>query len=389
MFKKLKLSESISQFDWVELSKITPIPENKEIYGNIETDRDYIESLTNEIMKKGLLHPIEVYKIGKQISAGNHRYTVAKEAGETHIPVIWQAGKRPKSKLKTMEAIISDNMRKPLSSVQKFNAVVALHDQRIKEFGSCNDKQLKHYCSQLQTTFDTFNKLRELKDNRQDLFDKIMNDENALSVTKAYSFMQQDAKRGPQLAAAPPLVNLITNTHIKKTVLSVQETAHKIYNVQTIVDDKRYKFVPTYSENFLSALIHHTFANVMATILVNDKNVECVAPKNNTPYDIKIPGFCWEPEIKVAKWNGKNLSNVSWLTNKAKSGYYFLIVTDLKVQRFFVAYGFIDDTLWKRAGANLTLSLEDVYKSGIKQFMGSISNPSKNEYQIWLDVPTI
>ena len=67
------------------------------------------------------------------------------------------------------------------------------------------------------------------------------------------------------------------------------------------------------------------YANIIAKILTEDKNVKVDAPNNQKPYDLVMPGYCWEPEVKFAKWTGKNILNIHWQGKYAKSGYYFLI----------------------------------------------------------------
>ena len=61
--------------------------------------------------------------------------------------------------------------------------------------------------------------LRELDEKRPDLFQRVADDENALSVTAATKLMNEDAKRNSKkLSAAKALDDLIKEEHIKKTI---------------------------------------------------------------------------------------------------------------------------------------------------------------------------
>jgi hypothetical protein len=375
---------------WVSIDTIKASKENESIYGDLKEDREYIEELKKDILELGLNTPISVWKKGKnyQTKGGHNRMIALTELGETQIPIIIMES-TPSSTTEKMEQMLSDNMRKRQTSVEKYKSIKTIRDQRTKDVGYCQDKDIKRYCIKVQTTWKTYEMLRELDEKRPDLFQRVANDENALSVSAATNLMKEDAKRNSkQLSAAKALDDLIKEEHIKKTIFSFQDFMHRFYELDMNINGNRHSLVPTYQENILSGVAHETFANIIAKILTEDKNVKVDAPNNQKPYDLVMHGYCWEPEVKFAKWTGKNILNIHWQGRYAKSGYYFLIAVDHTVERFFVAYGFIKDTMWERAGQLVSLSLENVYKSNLKTFLGEIKEV-KGEYQIHLDKPSI
>lgn len=375
---------------WVSFDKVKPSKENESIYGNLKEDREYIEELKRDITDIGLTTPILVWKKGKYyVTKGGHNRMIAlSEIGETQLPIVI-LDKMPSSTIEKMEQMLSDNMRKRQTTTEKYNSIKTIRDQRVKDIGSCPDKEIKRYCIKVQTTWKTYEMLRELDEKRPDLFQRVADDENALSVSAAFKLMKEDAKRtSKQLSAAKALDDLIKEEHIKKTIFSFQDFMHRFYELNVNINGNRHSLVPTYQENILSGVAHETFANIIAKILTEDKNIKVDAPNNQKPYDLVMPGYCWEPEVKFAKWTGKNILNIHWQGKYAKSGYYFLIAVDHTIERFFVAYGFIKDTMWERAGQLVSLSLENVYNSNLKTFLGEIKEV-KGEYQIHLDKPSI
>lgn len=375
---------------WVSMDTVRPSEENENIYGNLKEDREYIEELKTDITDIGLTTPILVWKKGKYyVTKGGHNRIIAlTELGESEIPVVIM-DKMPSSTIEKMEQMLSDNMRKRQTTVEKYNSIKVIRDQRIKDIGSCSDKDIKRYCIKVQTTFKTYEMLRELDEKRPNLFQRVADDENALSVSAAYKLMKEDAKRNSKkLSAAKAMDDIIKEEHIKKTIISFQDFMHRFYELEANVNGSKCSLVPSYQENILSGVAHETFANIIAKILTEDKNIKVEAPNNQRPYDLVMPGYCWEPEVKSAKWTGKNILNIHWQGKYAKSGYYFLVAIDPTIERFFVAYGFIKDIMWERTGQLVSLSLESAYKSNLKTFLGEIKEV-KGEYQIHLDKPSI
>ena len=158
MFTTIKFNGDCHE--WLPIQDVQPSEENSELYGNIKLDRTYIEVLKSEFSENGLNKPIEVWDGGKKkkTRGGHHRLESLKELGEQFVPVIY-IGKKPKSKIQVMEQMVDDNMRKPQTTVQKYNQVKTLRNQRIKDVGHCNDTYIKRYCTKVQTTFDTYQKL--------------------------------------------------------------------------------------------------------------------------------------------------------------------------------------------------------------------------------------
>ena len=171
-------------------------------------------------------------------------------------------------------------------------------------------------------------------------------------------------------------------------MLSVSDAISKIYKTENWINAKSYQFVPDFQENFLSALLHDNFSHSLTPVLIDDTNVDCEAPRNHTIYDLTMPGHSWQPEVKVAKYNGKDVSKIKWLTSSQKSGYYFLIASDTNVERFYVAYGFIDGDKFERAGRFATLDLKSAHSCNLRTFIGKITNSkkqNKNIYYCYLD----
>lgn len=381
-FQKIKV---LSSYDAViPLNKLQRNSVNQELYGILEKDRVYIESLKAQILEQGLIEPIHLFKNSTEISSGNNRFVVFNELGEVNVPVIYTI-KKPTSKLKQYELITSENMRKVLTVIEKFELIITIRDERIAETGSCEDKYIKEYCTKVQTTYTTFKMINALIENgRIDLYNRIASDEDALSVKVAYGIMLQDQKKSIDATAHDYLDKLITDKHVKDTLIATSITMGKHFNVPTNIDGTDYFITKTYQQNIISGLVHEVVTKTLSQILIND-GLANEAPNSHTPYDLIIPSYSWKPDVKVAKWSGSNISNLKWTNSKQQSGYYILVATNKDVDRFYFGYGFIDGKDWKRAGKLTTLDLKTVFENkNIKQFVGEIKQDGA-KYELHLD----
>lgn len=380
--RKIKVLSSYDEL--VPLKQLKRNTANKALYGILEKDRVYIESLKAQISKQGLIEPISLFKNSLEISSGNNRFVAISELGEEYVPVVYTIEK-PKSELEQFEYITSENMRKVMTLTEKYKQVITMRNARIKETGSCEDKYIKEYCTKVQTTYVTFTKLNDiLKNGRNDLFDRIDADSDALSISRAHGIMLQDLKKQNTVARHNDLDKLLTETHVKDTLIATSITMGKHFNIPTNIGGKDYYLTKTFQQNIISGDVHELITKTLSQILIND-GVANEAPNSHTPYDLIIPSFDWKPDVKVAKWSGSNISNLKWTNSKQQSGYYILVATNKDVDRFYFGYGFIDGKDWKRAGRLTTLDLKTVFENkNIKQFVGEIKQDG-TKYELHLD----
>tara|TARA_R110002020_G_scaffold119307_1_gene272274 strand:+ start:413 stop:1543 length:1131 start_codon:yes stop_codon:yes gene_type:complete len=367
----MKLKINCEYTGMIDINQLIENPLNKELYGDITTDEDYLDSLADLIENQGLHECIDLYEGTTEMDSGHHRTLSLKRRGFKEIP--FKYVKKPKTELERMERIISKNTRKPLTPTQKFEAIKKLRDKRLEDgLDHDIDKQTRGYCASLSTTWDTYDKLSKIYLERQDIYDKIAAGE--LGVTPGYNQYLEDKKGNTSLAAAPSLTNMIKEDQINKTMLSLTDYLHKIYNTESNVNGVKYKFTPDFQLNVLGGFFHECFCKTIATVLTEDLGEKCIAPNDQGNFDLQMPNKAWEPEVKTAKWKGTNTKSIKWVTNKLKNGYYFLLACDPGLNRFYVAYGFIESSSWKPSGKVKTLDLKSASKCNLKEFIGEIKD---------------
>ena len=353
----------------IEISKLIPNPLNEMLYGDLNDDPDYIESLADMLEDQGMHECIDIYKGTTEMDSGHNRRLAFLLRGYTHIP--YKNVDRPKDELGRIERIGSKNSRKNISTINKYENVKLMINKRFNKKNPSNEektKWIKNYCSMFSTSKKTYDQLDEIYLKRQDIYQKIADDD--MSVESGYNQLKEDEKWNNNLAASPELKDMITHEHIKKTMYAVTDTMRKIYNTESTINGKKYKFVPDYQSNIVQGFFHETFCKNLAQVLTDDIGEVCNAPNNMGAFDLEMRSRSWEPEVKTFKWSGGNMKGGKWSSNKLKQGYYFLLACNAELSRFYVSYGWIEADAWDPRGKLKKLYLESARNCNLKEFIG-------------------
>ena len=369
--KTKKLKKINCEYDGqIEISKLIPNTLNVQLYGDLNDDPDYLESLGDLIEDQGLHECVDVYEGTSELDSGHNRRLALILKKYTHVP--FKYVKRPKDELSRLERIAAKNARKRLTSTQKYENVKLMINKRFDKKNPTkeeNSKYIKLYSSMFSTSKKTYDMLDEIYLKRQDIYQKI---EEGMGVKSGYNQLLEDEKWNNNLAASPSLIDMITRDHIKKTMYVVTDVMRKIYDTESTINGKKYKFVSGYQLNILQGMFHETFCKNLSQVLTDDIGEVCNAPNNMGAFDLEMPSRSWEPEVKSLRWSGGNMKGAKWSSNKLKQGYYFLLGSNADLTRFYVAYGWIEASAWNPRGKIKTLNLEKARNCNLKEFIGEI-----------------
>ena len=125
-----KLKKINCEYDGqIEISKLIPNTLNVQLYGDLNDDPDYIESLADMIEDQGLHECIDVYEGTTEMDSGHNRRLAFLLKKYTHIP--YKYVKRPKKELARLERIASKNARKLLITTKKYENAKLMINKRF------------------------------------------------------------------------------------------------------------------------------------------------------------------------------------------------------------------------------------------------------------------
>jgi hypothetical protein len=352
---------------FVDPKLLTPNPLNKEIYTNIEEERQTQLKLSEDFKRridKGLTpneQPVIIWPDGL-IDAGHTRTEAAKLAN-TNIWVVLSDKPYPdfeNEPYTTLQSVVSSNIYRKMTHSVKLNEFEQMNKAYVKEFAiNRTTAQEDEHIKQLGTSRDTIKKLQEIKTHRKDLL--LLVDSGDMSVKSAWEEATGKNKAKVVKSNNPNRDwSEIYTTDIFKTVFNrVSNAIHSTLESKVVINGEDYFPYKDFTKGAVAGMISHLTETIGAQVLKSEGHNVKPASGHPTDPDIYHVDIDDKVEIKVTNFNS---SATSWKGGMGiREGQYILVAYDETINRWLVIFTYLTENDWKSAGiGGHTLPIKNV-----------------------------
>jgi hypothetical protein len=352
---------------FVDPKLLTPNPLNKEIYTNIEEERETQLKLSEDFKRridKGLTpneQPVIIWPDGL-IDAGHTRTEAAKLAN-TQIWVVISDKPYPdfeNEPYTTLQSVVSSNIYRKMTHSVKLNELEQMNKAYVKEFGiNRTTNQEDEHIKQLGTSRDTIKKLQEIKTHRKDLLPLVDSGEMAVKTAWEEATGKNKAKVVKSNNPNRDWSEIYT-TDIFKTVLNrVSNAIHSTLESKVVINGDDYFPYKDFTKGAVAGMISHLTETIGAQVLRSEGYNVKAASGHPTDPDIYHADIDDKVEIKVTNFNS---SATSWKGGMGiREGQYILVAYDETINRWLVLFTYLTEKDWKSAGiGGHTLPIKNV-----------------------------
>jgi len=321
---------------WVPTDELIIEDDNDKIY-HYDNAQRYAEQMEGD---EGLKNPIQVWKNSKTISSGATRKKAGKINGYTHMPVIEETLERPTSRLQRINFLRQGNESRELKFSNNFNGLInTIEAWREENSNKIPDtSEMTKFFKSWKVTSGDYNIMVDLKKNRPDLYDDVLNnkigprDAKKQATTKSKVVMRSSREINK---------NLFNPTDIKHMLLSIKRTLDGVKSSIFGTDGHQNDFPTLHSAdtNLYSSIAHASLCAAFAYIINNMDGFSHdwqQTNKHDRFHDVYSNGDDTGIEVKTNICEmGKS---PSWEPNNFKPGYHLLLAMSENLDSAFLAF---------------------------------------------------
>ena len=325
---------------WVRTDELIIEDDNNKIY-HYDNAQRYAEQMEGE---DGLKTAISIWKNSKIISSGATRTLSAKINGYTHMPVIEETLERPTSRLQRINFLRQGNESRELKFSNNFNGLInTIEAWREENSNKIPDtSEMTKFFKSWKVTSGDYNIMVDLKKNRRDLYDDVLNnkigprDAKKQSTTKSKVVMRVSREINK---------NLFNPTDIKHMLLSVKNTIDGVKSSIFGTDGHQNDFPTLHSAdtNLYSGIAHASLCASFAYMINKMDGFSkdwTQTNKHDRFHDVYSNGDDTGIEVKTHICEmGKP---PSWEPNNFKQGYHLLLAMSENLDSAFLAFCKLD-----------------------------------------------
>lgn len=335
---------------------LKPNPLNKEIYTNLEEERETQLRLAEDFKRRieqGQTpneQPVVIWPDGL-IDAGHTRTEAAKLAN-TKIWVVLSDKPYPdfqNEPYTTLQSVISSNIYRKMTHSVKLNEFEQMNKAYVKEFGiNRTASQEDEHIKQLGTSRDTIKKLQEIKIHRKDLLSLVDSGEMAVKTAWEEATGKNKAKVVKSNNPNRDWSQIYTMDIFKTVLNRVSNLIHSTLESKVVVNGEDYFPYKDFTKGAIAGMISHLTETIGAQVLKSEGYNVRPASGHPTDPDIYHVDIDDKVEIKVTNFNS---SATSWKGGMGiREGQYILIAYDETISRWFVIFTYLTEKDWKSAG---------------------------------------
>ena len=345
ILKKLPKNAIVPKFHgkcdgWVPTNELIIEDDNNKIY-HYDNAQRYAEQMEGE---DGLKTAISIWKNSKIISSGATRTLSAKINGYTHMPVIEETLERPTSRLQRINFLRQGNESRELKFSNNFNGLInTIEAWREENSNKIPDtSEMTKFFKSWKVTSGDYNIMVDLKKNRRDLYDDVLNnkigprDAKKQATTKSKVVMRASREINK---------NLFNPTDIKHMLLSVKNTIDGVKSSIFGTDGHQNDFPTLHSAdtNLYSGIAHASLCASFAYMINKMDGFSkdwTQTNKHDRFHDVYSNGDDTGIEVKTHICEmGKP---PSWEPNNFKQGYHLLLAMSENLDSAFLAFCKLD-----------------------------------------------
>jgi hypothetical protein len=363
---KIKLIKKAGK-NFVDPKILNPNPLNKEIYTNIEQEKETQLKLSEDFKKRvemGLVpneQPVIIWPDGL-IDAGHTRTEAAKLA---NVDLWVELSDKPYPDFEnepytTLQSVVSSNIYRKMTHSVKLNEFEQMNRAYVKEFGiNRTTSEEDAHIKQLGTSRDTIKKLQEIKSHRSDLL--LLIDSGEMAVKTAWE--EATGRNKPKVIKSNnPNRNWseIYTTDIFKIIFNrVSNAINSTLNISSRIDNEDYFPFKDFTKGATAGIVSHLTEMIGAQVLRSEGYDVQAAQGHATDPDIYHKDIDDKVEIKVTNFNS---SATSWKGGMGiREGQYILVAYDDTINRWLVIFTYLTAKDWKSAGmGGHTLPIKNV-----------------------------
>ena len=361
---KIRVNQGYDEL--IHISDITPNTVNGTLYGDItKGDRmDYIRNLAfNLIRKKGLNHPILMFKDKNIPIGGHHRIEALKLLGEEWIPIIrsdYLYADYKNKPASMRELVTGDNSNPEFRTTEWMSLQTVLgwiDDFEVEYTRAPKKEEIIIYAKTVMFSYEKYLMYKRLLngysasdgtwvDARSELLQDVQKGSHGLSwcvdTQKKDAQNRLKALERPQVDAHDNIITKEISNHILK---SAQDFMAYIIDYTTSILGQNISLGADQDPSTLSGLIHGGVAHSFPAVLKQVLDLDAKAPTNNDHFDINVEAnkvighLPLDIEIKAT-------GNDYWTSGTEKIGYHYLVASDNTFTRWFAAYCYVPQNIW-------------------------------------------
>ena len=363
---KIKVNQGYDEL--VHISDITPNTVNGKMYGDItKGDRmDYIRNLAfNLIRKKGLNHPILMFKDKNIPIGGHHRIEALKLLGEEWIPIIRSDYLYAdyKNKPASMRELVSGDNSSPEFRATEWMSLTTvidwIADFEVEYYRKPKKTEIETYSKTVMFSYSKYLMYRRLMngykaddgtwiDARPELLDDVKKGSKGKGLSWCASTQRTDAKNKLKALERPQVDahdNIITKEISNVLLKSTQDWMSHITNFDISILGQSVSLGVDLDPSTLSGLIHEGVTKSFPAVLKQILDLDAKAPTNNDHFDVNIEPHSITNYLPL-DIEDKATGNDYWTSGTEKVGYHYLVASDDTFTRWFAAYVYVPQNIW-------------------------------------------